>query len=54
MKTIKKIIRVNWNDLKSIKQAEQKKARLENSGFNLVSHFGGMNETAMIYHKCVL
>lgn len=46
-----KTIRVLWNDLKSIKKAETRKARLENLGYNLISHFGGLNETVMIYKK---
>jgi len=49
MKTITKTIRVDWNDLKSIKKAERTKTKLENAGYQLISHFGGMNETVMIY-----
>jgi len=44
-------IKINWNDINSIKKAENKKTRLENSGYQLVSNFGGMNETVMIYKK---
>ena len=29
-------IKFNFDDLKSIKKAERKKARLENKGFNLI------------------
>jgi hypothetical protein len=44
-------IRIHWNDIKSIKQSERKKARFENAGYTLISSFGGMNETVMIYQK---
>lgn len=44
-------IRIFYNDLKSIKNAEKKKTKLENLGYNLISHFGGMNESVMIYKK---
>lgn len=42
-------IRIFWNDIKSIKSAERKKSKLENLGYSLISNFGGMNETVMIY-----
>jgi len=40
-----------WNDIKSIKNAEMQKTRLENLGYNQVNNFGGMNETVLIYSK---
>ena len=49
MKTIE--IRTFWNDLKIIKKSETKKAKLENDGYRLISNFGGINETVMIYAK---
>lgn len=48
MKSIE-TIRIFWNDLKSIKSAERQKAKLENAGYQLISAFGGMNESVMIY-----
>ncbi len=49
MKTVE--IRTFWNDLNSIKKSEKKKAKLENDGYRLISNFGGINETVMIYTK---
>lgn len=52
MNTVKTVeVRTFWNDLKSIKKAEVKKAKLENEGYKLISNFGGFNETVMIYTK---
>jgi hypothetical protein len=51
MATNRKSIKVNWNDVESIKKAEKKKSKLENDGYIQISHFGGMNETVMIYEK---
>ena len=49
MKTVD--IKVNWNNLDSIKAAEKTKAYLENKGYTLVNHFGGMNQSVLIYAK---
>lgn len=46
-----KTIRMFWNDIKSIRRAEKQKTKLENSGYQLISSFGGMNESVMIYKK---
>lgn len=39
------IVSVNWNDLKSIKRAEKKKARLENQGYSLKEN----SENKLVY-----
>jgi len=49
MKTI--AITVNWNNLDSIEIAEKAKLELENKGYSQVNHFGGMNESVLIYGK---
>jgi len=42
-------IHIDWNSLDSIKAAEKLKARLENKGYTLISNFGGVFHTVMIY-----
>jgi hypothetical protein len=44
-------INVCWNDISSIARAERDKLALENKGYILINHFGGLNESAMIYAK---
>lgn len=47
----KKIIKVNWNDEKSIKDAEKQKAKLEDDGFELIKTVGGVTTTELYYEK---
>jgi len=47
MKTVE--ININWNNPDSIKIAEKTKVKLENKGYTLINHFGGMNTSVMIY-----
>ena len=42
-------ISVNWDNLDSIKLAEKAKATLENKGYTLVNHFGGMFHSVYVY-----
>lgn len=44
-------INVNWNSEKSIDLAEKQKTMLENDGYHLINHFGGMINSVMIYAK---
>jgi hypothetical protein len=44
-----KIIRVNTNDIKSIKNAERLKARYENAGYTLVSETATISTATFIY-----
>jgi len=47
---MKQTININWNDLKSIKDAERVKTRLENKGFNLIkTETTGLDKTSMTY-----
>lgn len=46
-----KTIVVNWNDAKSIKQAEKKKTMYENRGYSLLRHVCGPNDTDIMYYK---
>ena len=47
MKTSKII--VDWNDIKSIKNAERRKVSLENKGFTLLETVNTLNTSAMYY-----
>ena len=47
MRTVE--ITVNWNNEDSIKKAEKTKLSLENKGYTLINHFGGINSSVMIY-----
>ena len=47
MKTVE--ININWQNSDSIKIAERTKAKLENKGYTLINHFGGINTSVMIY-----
>lgn len=50
MKDVETIV-VDWNDLKSIKAGERKKARLENAGYNLVATTAGLFISTSTYKK---
>ena len=43
-----KEIKINWNDMKSIQQAERQQSRLVNDGYNLVKTLGGLNTSVLI------
>jgi len=45
------IIKIDWNDLKSIKVGERKKSHLENLGYSLVSTIAGLNLSKLIYKQ---
>ena len=45
------IITINFNDLKSISQAEIKKLELENKGYSLFNNSAGLNSAVLIYKK---
>ena len=47
MKTV--TININWDNIDSIKNAEIAKKRLENKGYTLINHFGGLHTSVMIY-----
>ena len=49
MKTVS--ITVDWTSADSIGLAESAKLKLENKGYKLVNHFGGMFRSVMIYAK---
>ena len=49
MKTVE--VKVNWENLDSIKLAENAKARLENQGYRLINQFGGLFHSVLIYGK---
>ena len=49
MKTVD--IKVNWNNLDSIKAGEKTKAYLENKGYTLINSFGGMTTAILVYAK---
>ena len=42
-------VRVDWNDLKSIKASEKQKLKLENEGYTLVQTIGGLTTSTLIY-----
>lgn len=44
-------VSVNWDNLDSIKAAEKTKATLENKGYKLANHFGGIFHTVYTYIK---
>ena len=46
-----KQITVNWACLESIKKAENKKAKLENSGYRLTKTIPGFHYSTLIYTK---
>jgi hypothetical protein len=46
-----KIIEINWNDTKSIKQAEKKKTMYENKGYTLLKHVCGMNDIDKMHYQ---
>ena len=46
-----KIITVNWNDIKSIKNAEKQKTRLENLGYTFIKSEGGLFHSKLYYHE---
>jgi len=49
METIE--IKINWNNLDSIKLAESRKLELENLGYSQINSFGGLNESVLIYGR---
>lgn len=49
---VHKLIKVNWSNLKSIKNAEKQKTKLENVGYNLVkTKKVGFDKFVLIYKK---
>ena len=42
-------IKFNWNDPKTVKQAERKKSRLENAGYTLQSERATLSGGVLIY-----
>ena len=42
---------IREDSINSIKQAEKDKFNLENKGYNLINHFGGLYESVMLYAK---
>jgi len=44
-----KVIKVDWNDERSIREAEKSKARLENMGYSLVNTRGGLSTSELVY-----
>jgi hypothetical protein len=46
-----KHIHINYNDIKSIKKAEIKKTKLENSGYMLVGSSSSLNMAYLTYYK---
>ena len=49
LKTIE--IHTNWTNNDSIIQSEETKTNLENMGYKLINHYGGIINTVMIYGK---
>lgn len=47
----RKVIKVNWNDTKSIRDAEKQKEKLEDEGFELIKTVGGLTTTELYYEK---
>lgn len=47
----KQVIKVDWNDPKSIREAERKKLKLENAGYSLVNTVGGLTTSTLLYEK---
>ena len=45
----KKVIQVNTNDIKSIKNAERLKSRYENAGYTLVSETATISTATFVY-----
>ena len=50
---MKQTVTTDWNDIKSIKQAERKKAKLENQGYTLIATTGGLFTSTLHYIKLV-
>lgn len=46
---ITKTITIDYNDIKSIKNAEKQKVRLENKGYTLTDSVASLNEAVMVY-----
>jgi len=46
-----RLVRVDWNNMKSIKSAEKMKARLENIGYSLTNTVSGANSAVLVYNK---
>jgi gas vesicle protein len=46
-----KAIRVDWNDPRSVREAEHLKRRLEDDGYELVQTVGGFTTSELIYEK---
>jgi len=44
-----KVIKVDWNSSKSIRDAERMKTRLENQGYKLVETIGGTTTSKLVY-----
>lgn len=55
MRDMKKEIKWNWSDIRSIKKAERLKAKLENDGYRLVNTITNRftDECKMIYRKAM-
>ena len=45
------IVKINWNSLKSVKQAERKQAKLWDKGYALTKTISGINTADLIYRK---
>ena len=48
-----KVINIEYLSLKSIKNAERRKTRLENDGYTLVKESAGLTTGQLIYEKKV-
>ena len=44
-------IDVDWNDVKSIRLAENKKTKLKNSGYTLIATYGGITTSTLVFRK---
>lgn len=52
MKNVERV-NIDWNDEKSIKAGERKKARLENAGYSLFQTVGGLFHCQLYYRKSI-
>lgn len=44
-------VKTDYTDLKSIKESERLKARLENDGFTLIHTFAGLTRSTLTYRR---
>ena len=48
---VKQVVKVDWNDLKSINNAERRTSRLVNNGYTLTKTICGLTRSEFVYVK---